>query len=62
MMLMIACYQEGGLHELLNQLKDLVALLIEGRQVETLSPIPLLGLSSVCIRRCCGDGSLPTAV
>src|SRR5215831_6798360 len=61
MMLMIASDQEGRLHELRHEAPDLVTLLIQGRQVMTLSVGSFLLLSSG--RICCrgGDGSRSTA-
>jgi len=62
MMLVIACHEKRGLHELLDETHDRVKLPIESGQVRLGSPSRLLGLSPLGISRCCCDGSLPTAV
>jgi hypothetical protein len=57
MMLVIACHEERGLHELLDEAYDLVEVSIEGRQVRPCRLRGLLGLASLglCLCGCHGD-------
>jgi hypothetical protein len=61
MMLVIACHQERGLHELLDDTSQLIELSIEGGQVRLGSPSRLLGLSPLGICLCSGDSDLPAS-